>query len=151
MSDSCLRLIPADPHWVPDPAAAEKARRLLASLLPESSQVTLDVRDQVGFVDQGANFESVGCPACGASIDLDWWQGAMDKALDAAGGDLSVSPPCCGKATSLNDLRYVQPAGFARFTLEAMNPNRSGNLEPAQVKQLESLLGCTLRQIWAHY
>ena len=151
MSDRFLRLIPVDPAYVPDSGAADKARKLLAAFVPDASQVTLDVRDEVSFVDQGANFESVSCSSCGAVIDLAWWQEALEKAMEGRCVDLSVTPPCCGKKASLNDLRYVMPAGFARFTLEAMNPNRSGDLDPKQVQQLESLLGCRLRQIWAHY
>ena len=151
MSDNVLRLIPLEPEWVPDPQVGENARRLLQRLLPEASQVTIEVQDHVGFVDQGANFESVGCPACGASLDVGWWQAAMEKAMESQFADLAVSPPCCGARTSLNDLRYVWPAGFARFSLEAMNPNRSGDLDPAEIGQLEALLGCKLRQIWAHY
>jgi len=151
MSDSTLRLIPTDPAYVPDPGAADKARKLLASFVPQASQVTIDLRDEVGFIDQGANFERVGCPLCGAPLELDWWQGALEKAMETQCRDLSVSPPCCGKRTSLNDLRYVKPAGFAKFSLEAMNPGRGEDLDPKQLQQLESLLGCTLRQIWAQY
>lgn len=151
MSDNSLRLIPADPAYVPESGAADQARKLLVTFVPEASQVTIDVRDEVSFIDQGANFESVGCPSCGAPLDLEWWQGALEKAMETQCRDLAVSPSCCGKQTSLNDLRYVKPAGFARFSLEAMNPNRSEDLDPQQVGQLESLLGCKLRQIWAQY
>jgi hypothetical protein len=151
MSDSFLRLIPIDPTYVPDSGAADKARKVLATIVPAASQVTIDVRDEVNFIDQGANFESVGCPVCGASLELDWWQGALEKAMENQCRDLAVAPPCCGKRTSLNDLRYVMPAGFARFSLEAMNPNRDKDLDPQQLQQLESLIGCKLRQIWAHY
>ena len=151
MSDRTLRLIPTDPAYVPDTGAADKARKLLASFVPDAPQVTIDLRDEVSFIDQGANFESVSCPSCGTALDLDWWQGALEKAMATQCTDLSVSPSCCGKRTSLNDLRYVKPAGFARFSLEAMNPNRDQDLDSKQLQQLESLLGCKLRQIWAHY
>jgi hypothetical protein len=151
MSDLSFRLIPVDPAFVPDPGAAKKARELLVTFLPEAAQVTIDVRDEVSFIDQGANFESVSCSSCGAPLDMDWWQSALEKAMGTRCTDLAVTPPCCGKRTSLNDLRYVKPAGFARFTLEAMNPERSEDLDPKQAQQLESLLGCKLRQIWAQY
>lgn len=151
MSDNVLRLIPVDPNFVPDSGAADRARKLLAAFVPGAAQVTIDARDDVSFIDQGANFESVSCCSCGSPIDLEWWQGALEKAMEGRCRDLAVTPPCCSKQASLNDLRYVKPAGFARFTLEAMNPNRSEDLDPKQVQQLESLLGCTLRQIWAAY
>jgi len=46
-------------------------------------------------------------------------------------------------------LRYVWPAGFARFVLEAMNPNIS-DLTAAEQGMLQETLGCRLRRIWVH-
>ncbi|NZD50784.1 hypothetical protein [Rhizobium leguminosarum] len=37
-------------------------------------------------------------------------------------GDINTVAPCCGATVSLNDLRYVWPAAFGRFALEAHNP-----------------------------
>jgi hypothetical protein len=39
--------------------------------------------------------------------------------------------------------------GFARFVLEARNPE--ADLNDAQVQALEQKLGCALRKIWTHY
>ncbi|WSH63252.1 hypothetical protein U8Q05_16350 [Rhizobium ruizarguesonis] len=36
--------------------------------------------------------------------------------------DLNTVAPCCGATVSLNDLRYVWPAAFGHFALEAHNP-----------------------------
>ncbi len=62
---------------------------------------------------------------------------------------LEAQMPCCGKACSLNDLKYEWPAGFARFVIEVEN---SANLLTAEQRQVvEDKLGCELRAIWAHY
>jgi hypothetical protein len=78
-----------------------------------------------------------------------WWQKAMSAAYQTHFSDLSVHLPCCNATSSLNDLLYDSPAGFARFELIVRNPN--GRVEDAQLEQLEMVLGCTLREIWAHY
>lgn len=58
-------------------------------------------------------------------------------------GDLSetIRVPCCGAVTSLSDLDYRWPAGFARFVLEASEPTLAGTLDVLAVTQLEAILG----------
>jgi hypothetical protein len=63
--------------------------------------------------------------------------------------DLAITTPCCGASVSLNDLRYVWPAGFGRFVLKAMNPNIP-DLQYDEEAQLRTILGCNLRKIWLH-
>jgi len=63
--------------------------------------------------------------------------------------NLSVTTPCCGHSTTLNDLNYVWPPGFSRFVLEAMNPNvRQTTAE--QDEALSEAIGLELRKIWMH-
>jgi hypothetical protein len=57
--------------------------------------------------------------------------------------------PCCGAAQSLDSLIYHWPQGFARFSLEAMNPNIR-DLPPVAELNLEKVLKCGLRKIWQH-
>lgn len=57
--------------------------------------------------------------------------------------------PCCGVTVSLNDLDYLSPAGFARFVLEAMNPNVA-DAEPAWVAEIAEIAGTPLKTIWAY-
>jgi hypothetical protein len=73
----------------------------------------------------------------------------MDAAWDAHFRDLTTIAGCCGASVSLNDLRYVWPAGFARFVLEAMDPDVA-DLSAAEHAKLETTLGCELRRIWVH-
>jgi hypothetical protein len=50
---------------------------------------------------------------------------------------------------SLPDLLYDWPQGFARFSLEAMNPNIQDLTEAAE-REFETIIGCSLRKIWQH-
>jgi hypothetical protein len=101
----------------------------------------------IQFIDPGGNFERVLCPTCASDI-TDWWTTAMDAAWQSSFADLSISVPCCGITTSLNDLQYEWPAGFARFTLAARNPNLERELSFKQLDELQEILGCRLRQVF---
>jgi hypothetical protein len=59
------------------------------------------------------------------------------------------SMPCCGHVSSLNDLQYDWPQGFARFGIDAMNPN-IGKLTDEQIRDFELLLETPLRVIYQH-
>jgi len=100
-----LRIIPTDPFWLPSPAAFEAIGG------------TLRRHPSIAFVEPGAPFTAIGCPACGAAIAERWWRERMDAGYDAAREAyevLTVAPPCCERLVSLNDLAYEPPAGFAR-------------------------------------
>jgi hypothetical protein len=127
-----------------------RARARFASFVPEAQRVTAEVREHVEFVPAMGNFETVSCPGCGILLDNDWWVQAMDAAYSERGfADLTVTLPCCGAASSLNDLHYYFPQGFARFVLSAFEPNIV-DLQDWQVRELEELLGCKLRKVWVH-
>ncbi len=145
MSDSWLQFIPADPWQRPSPEAAARARALLASFAPAADAVDVAFKNEVEFFAPGENWSGVACPACGADLE-DWWNEAMNTAYGNAFEDLAVATPCCGAATSLNDLNYVWPAGFGRFVLEAMNPD-IGDTTPEQDRRLAECLGLPLRKI----
>jgi hypothetical protein len=148
MSDNWLRFIPTDPEFLPTQAAAAKAQALLASIVPQSTEVTVQFTEHVEFMDQGANFESVACPRCEANAES-WWGDAMSEQYKTRFSNLRVTAPCCGATVSLNELNYKWPCGFSRFVLEAMNPNVR-DIAPDQVAELEETLGCPLRVFWRH-
>ena len=155
MSDNYLRLIPKDPAWQPTAQAAQRTVEALAPLVPGADTVEAEFLDQVTFIDQGANLERVLCPSCRAELDPDWWSAEMARGGGAELGDqtftdLAVTTPCCSAATSLNDLVYEWPAGFASFEVAVLNPQR-GWLEPDELSRLGDLLGHPLRQVMAHY
>lgn len=146
MSNSWLRIIPRDPMYVPPAAVREQACTVLKSLLPEAEDVQAIVHDGIVFIDPGGNFEEVRCPSCESGLGTDWWQEAIHASERNGFGDLGVVVPCCRSRTSLNELDYRWPAGFARFVLEASEPN-SGFLDARAVVRLEAVLGQPVRQI----
>lgn len=148
MSDSFLRYVPVDPRFQPEPAAADHAKALLASYLPEAQAVVAEFSDQVQFVDPGENWSGVFCPHCNADAEP-WWSDAVSRAYEDRFRSLDITMPCCGVVVSLNDLRYVWPVAFGRFVLEAMNPNVKG-LSAPQMSALAQVVGCPLREIAAH-
>ena len=140
MSDNYLRLIPSSPAFIPDKNAIDKVVFLLKEDFPNPSPQ---------FIDQGVNFERVVCPCCNETLDLRWWQNAMDNAFANKFQNLIVKIPCCGIETTLNDLIYDWPAGFAQFLIEISNPGM--DVTDVRLNQLETILGSPLRKIWAHY
>lgn len=149
MSDNYLRLIPSSPVFIPDKNAIDKAVFLLKEDFPYPDMVRIEVSDSPRFIDQGANWERVVCPCCDETLDLGWWQNAMDNAFANGFQNLIVKVPCCGIETTLNDLIYDWPAGFAQFLIEIRNPGMG--VADARINQLETILGSPLRKILAHY
>lgn len=134
MSDHFLRFIPKDPAFV----------------LDQADEVSVEATESVQFVDAGSNFESLSCPLCTADLDIEWWTESMERAFVGKLPELGVETPCCNRRTSLNDLDYVWPQGFARFLLQATNANVS-DLPDGLLADLERILSCELRVIRAHY
>jgi len=163
LSTTIIRLISTNPQYVPDSLSQKRAVAFLKSLpLPNpdpSSEAIAKVTEHVEFVDQGENFERVVCPFCSFELNTEWWHEVMDKAYRERFVDLRITTPCCHTETSLNDLRYEWPAGFARFVLELYEPfslDSEGVYQMLELSQdilqkLEDILGCRLRIVWAHY
>ncbi|MFL6602189.1 MAG: hypothetical protein ACJ8R9_12760 [Steroidobacteraceae bacterium] len=146
MSDNYLQLIPTDPQIQPSVQTAEHARSLLEKFTPDAETVVASFKESVEFFNSGSNGSEIRCPACGAEASY-WWLSAMDEAWKSRFNQLEVTAHCCKASVCLNELRYDWPAGFARFVLEARNPNIP-DLSYEQLAQLESVLGCSLRRIW---
>jgi hypothetical protein len=150
MSDTFLRIIPTDPVFVPTFEAGEMARLKLIELLPAADEVEKIQFAEIQFVDQGGNFERLLCPYCKADLTQHmskWFDAASQSRFTAR----KVSLPCCANSADLNDLDWQWPAGFATFMLEAKNPHLPGWLPEGAKKNLEAVLGCRLREIYAHY
>lgn len=151
MSDDYLRIIPLEPGHVPAPRAQKEAIALVKKLLPRAAEVRAILQDEVFFVDQGENLEEIRCPRCRATLAPEWWMTEMDRAGGADFSDLAVVVPCCGATTSLHDLDYDWPAGFARFVIQVREPGLAGWLDDAKVARLEKALGAKVRQIRTRY
>ena len=150
MSDHLLRLIPSDPEWEPDEVALRRAVRVLRELVPDADRVVTAVHDGIVFVDAGDDAERIDCPHCGEEVDAGWWADRMERASAQGFARLAVTTPCCGSRTTLNDLGYSWPAGFARVELRAVNPGR-GWLAAEERRRVEQALGHPLREVRAHY
>jgi hypothetical protein len=149
VSDNDIVLIPVDPHYVPSDSQREDARRILGAAVPLADHVTATVTEHPEVVHPHQNWSGVRCARCGATLDDDWWAAAVDEAATTEFRDLRTTLPCCGASESLNELDYVWPAGFARFQLEASNPN-VGRLPVELIARLEAALGTKLRVIYQH-
>lgn len=147
-------MIPTDPHWQPDQAAADRAAAIVAELvpgLPGGADVRIDVtwHDTLTVVDCGANLERIGCPHCGASIDTVWWADLLEGHCEDGFASLAVEVPCCGAATSLDVLDYDWPCGFARLEIAIWNPERLW-FSDEELTVLADALGHPVRQVRAH-
>ena len=77
----------------------------------------------VQFIDCGEGLEHIFCPWCGHELHIGFWQKSMDKAYKVKSfGYLGLRMPCCNLSSSLEELIYVKPCGFATFKIEIHNP-----------------------------
>ncbi|MBL7495833.1 hypothetical protein I6A84_24070 [Frankia sp. CNm7] len=154
MSDDVLSVIPTDPWWQPEASQAERARGLVTTLVPWNPdsiepEVSLTWHESVALVDCGANLERITCPRCENEVDTDWWRALLDDRYEDGFNDLSAVLPCCGRQSSLADLHYDWPCGFARFEIEIWNPGRSW-LTEGELAAIAAEIGHPVRQVMAH-
>ena len=145
MSDEILRLIPKNPYFIPSSERLSNVKKVLASFCHWADNVRVSLEQNVVFVDQGENFERILCPACHSELDIDWWQEEMGNAAESNFIDLRVTLPCCKVDTSLNELIYEWPAGFAQFIIEATNPTME--IDRSKLELLETTLGTKFRTL----
>ena len=151
MSTECLYVIPASPKFVPTANVCELALEAFKVMLPGAESVDAVVHKEVSFIDSGVRLEQVSCHFCGAELDQIWWGDAMNAAHKTAFNDLRIQLPCCDAASTLNDLHYKMPAGFARFLLKAQGGRLGTQLPADKMRGLETILNTPLKQIWAQY
>jgi len=148
MSDNWMIVIAADPLAVPPKERAEAAFNLLKTMRPDGEDPKLYLSDKPDFFHCGANFAHVFCPFCGTEI-REWWEKPINDWWNSADRrDLLVVTPCCGRATTLNDLDYSRPQGFACVAITLRNPY--SDIEPEERQQVEAVLGLPVRLIWEH-
>lgn len=159
MSDSYLRIFPTEPAFRPSEAATLAALAILKPAVPEADGIEAESYAHPTFIDQGENLEAIICPACGGRLKLlsasnevrTWWHNIADSLTGQNVAALQVTMPCCRAAVSFAALAFHWPAGVASFELSVQNPNLCGPIPPEIMQQLEAALGCSLRQIMAHY
>jgi hypothetical protein len=149
MSDNWIRLIPEDPHFVPDAARQRHAKARFAEIAPQADEISIEVFDDIVLFDCGANLERILCPTCRTELSINWWQDRMDDDFDQGFKLAKYPTPCCKTPLTLHELIYEWPQGFGRFVLVAMNPN-VGELSEARRLEFEQILGTRLRIIYQH-
>ena len=140
-------MIPSDPYLKIPEQTLESAKDLLARKIV-CDRIQIRSSEYPSFIDCGSNLHSISCPNCGSKIDLSWWGKEMDKAYNNSFDSLEVCLPCCKKESSLNDLKYDFPCGFACSVVEVLNP--SGEITEGLQEQIREIIGSPIRMIYAH-
>ena len=143
-----LRIISTTPSYIPEKVQEEQAKDFLAKLFPANKIKSIN-KDTIEFVDQGQNFDSILCPFCKKDIETEYWQDAMEESEKSQFVNLTFTTPCCNKKTSLNDLKYITEAGFAKFILTVDDPEKE--IKESDIIALQKLLNTSLRIIYTHY
>jgi hypothetical protein len=161
MSDNYLKLIPLDMNFVPDERSHLEAIGRLEELTPDGEEIEVEVYSHVTFIDQGQNLEEIICPSCKSSLKNDpfsedetdceklFYQ-IEEQSQNAELEIAVIEMPCCSVTVKTTDLEFNWPAGFSKFELSALNPEIEP-LNEEQISVFSKLLGCELKQIWAHY
>jgi hypothetical protein len=100
VSETVLRIIPTLPDWTPAEADVDAAAAIVRVLCPDAVESIVVRYAEVAFIDQGANFDRVSCPVCGAVLDEAWWQERMDEAFATRFSALGVMTPCSSSGIS---------------------------------------------------
>jgi hypothetical protein len=151
MNTEYLCIIPANPQYVPTVDGQESALAAFTKMLPMAESVDVVVHKEIRFIDAGMKFELVSCPLCESELDQIWWGDAMNTAQRSSFEKLDIRLPCCDAPSTLNNLNYKMPSGFARFLLQAREPKLGRYLTVDKLQALESILGTPLKQIWAQH
>jgi hypothetical protein len=149
MSDNWIILIPSLVSYVPSEEEQKKAIAFFRTLAPRADEIQAEVSAEARFIDCGANLHDIICPNCGRKISLEWWQAQMEKEYATGFPMKALALPCCKVERSLTELKYDWPQGFARFSLEAMNPD-IGRFSDDSKCEFEKILGCELQVIYRH-
>jgi len=149
MSDTWLILTPKSPEYVPSKNAQERAIALLKRIAPDADEIKIELSERPRLIDCGTNLEKINCPDCRQELGIDWWSDWVSQEAEQDFPLKAAALPCCGSMHSLADLLYDWPQGFARFSLEAMNPNIQ-DLPNESEREFEVIMGCSLRKIWQH-
>lgn len=147
MSDYYVKIIPTSPQHTIFGCAVNDAVEIVKSSVNFDSVIS-NIYESPQFIDCGDGLETIKCPICGAELSFDWWGEAMNDAADTAFEDLAIMLPCCSNNSSLNDLKYHYPCGFARWDVSVLNPTTE--LSQECIKKIEEILNTSIRIIHSH-
>lgn len=148
MADIITKIIPFKHDYTADEKQMKAAIAYIREAAP-NCQMEAEVFGTTQFVDCGGELETIKCPNCGEDISFGWWGEAMETAAEKEFSDLSVKLPCCGADSSLNDLGYYLPCGYARLEISIVNMERK--FSEKELIEIGELLGEKVRVILARY
>lgn len=118
MSTNYANIIPLNEKYVPGAKLIELITNIIEKRNKGNLKVIIEKNNSVRFYDCGENFEYILCPFCKRELDIKWWQHEMDKAYELWFSKMNLITPCCNKNSSLNELDYSFPQGFAMFAIK---------------------------------
>ena len=108
--------------------------------------------DTIRFYDCGENFENILCPFCGYEIETGWWQEEMCKASETGFNMLKINTPCCNKESSLNEIEYNFPQGFALYAIKIEDFDMDKfPINETLLSGLENITGMKWKIVFSHY
>lgn len=121
MSDTIYKIFPR--YYYPKYTDDQIKRAAGMLKMTSNGRITFTNYKSVQFIDCAGELEHIFCPWCGREVDREFWQKAMDTAYDGSAFKyLGIRMPCCHQPSSLEELIYVKPCGFATFVIEIWNP-----------------------------
>ena len=121
MSNTIFRIFPK--HHYPTYSDEKIIEAVDTLKIYSKEEITFTNYGSVQFIDCGQGLEHIFCPWCGRELDIKFWKEAMDKAYNNGSfGYLGIRMPCCNLPSSLEELIYVKPCGFAAFVIEVHDP-----------------------------
>lgn len=147
MPDYIVKIMPTDCTCSVTNEQANRILKFIKSKI-KADDIKTFIYETPVFVDCGSNLKAISCPYCGEELDFSWWGECMNTASEDRFNKLSVTMPCCGKESTLNDLLYDFPCGFACIEFDILNPVTNFDNETLSI--IEDLLGNSIRVIHAH-
>ena len=145
MSRNILNLMAANPLALPSQERRGWVRAFVRDLFSGADEITIHATEEPAFFPAIENHELTLCPNCSTDITK-WAWDALDPWYARDRRDLSVVTPCCAAPTTLNDLDYRKPQGFACFSIEVLNPTHA--IDTAELAAISARAGTPMRIVW---
>ena len=149
MSDTVFKIIPERPEYIPSQEEQNIIIAFLDNIFDPGFYYRIEITDDVNFIDQGSNFDSLNCPKCSQSLDMGWWSDQVELSAQSNFTNLNILLPCCGNECSLNDLDYDMPAGFSKYSIIINDLDSS--LFPDIITGIEKIVSFRIRTVIARY
>jgi hypothetical protein len=154
LSTRLHRFVPRDVRHVPPAAAVEQALQWLKANV-DAYKIEVEAPGHVTFFDCGGGLDKIFCPHCKMELGAEAWKDWMDSAwTETKGFNLTTRLlDCCGKSASLENLGFDPVCAFGSFALVITDPTTTWSDDDfdTTLRKLETLLGCPLQRVDAHY